>query len=616
MACLLSSFFTFSQIRYSSDPEYIISKTDLSPLLNDFQIAYPDTGVKNLHNYVARNFLGNIGLPQPDYLFSYKSAPLGFRVYNWPYSNDLISPQQVEYFRTKGPFASMTGIAGSKNEQMFRMLFSHTVKKRFNISLRFNRYGSQGFYVSQQTFVNNFYLSSNFNSKNNRFGFYTYLLINKIKHQENGGVTPDSSFFENPSVNKQLFLSRLSAAKRDGRQVVANFNPWLRLNSGSDSSVFSHYIDYKFNYTSTYYQYVDGSPGQGLYTHMYLDSTYTNDSTPLSQFINRVNYTIKMNKAGLAFSVGYSQEQNIYHQHNDSLFGNQQAHALLSFNKLFGKNDSANFNNGKSIRSALSYNTIVSGPNKQDMSLEWKTTLGFGLSENGRPGKRSNQAQLIVSTEQRHPDMIYNYWHTNNFQWDNTFKSVKTFQAKIGAKNLRSGLSVNILWQNYFNYLYFDTLAMPKQANTVVSNWSYNLNFDKVLFRHLGLRANVTYQTTNDDRRVKMPPLAAAGSIYYAGSLFKNNLQLQIGLQSDWYQAFKGYNYMPATNVFYVQNSITVGNYPFVDAFLSARIKPVQFFVKVENVLMGLTGSNYSLVPGYYQPDRAFRFGLTWLFFD
>ena len=72
--------------------------------------------------------MGNLGLPTPSYMLSYKSKPLGFNVYDLPFGNDIISKQQVEYYRTKGPYASLTGIAGSKQEQSFRMLFTHTFK--------------------------------------------------------------------------------------------------------------------------------------------------------------------------------------------------------------------------------------------------------------------------------------------------------------------------------------------------------------------------------------------------------------------------------------------------------------------------------------------------------
>ncbi len=105
--------------------------------------------------------MGNLGLPTPAYLLSYKSKPLGFNVYDLPFGNDIIQKQQVEYYRTKGPFASLTGIAGSKQEQSFRMLFTHTLKNGLNIAVKFNRFGSKGFYNKQQTFTNNFYTSLN-----------------------------------------------------------------------------------------------------------------------------------------------------------------------------------------------------------------------------------------------------------------------------------------------------------------------------------------------------------------------------------------------------------------------------------------------------------------------
>lgn len=39
-------------------------------------------------------------------------------------------------------------------------------------------------------------------------------------------------------------------------------------------------------------------------------------------------------------------------------------------------------------------------------------------------------------------------------------------------------------------------------------------------------------------------------------------------------------------------------------------------FFKLCANAQGILGGNYSLTPGYLQPDRAFKFGLNWLFFD
>lgn len=614
---------SFSQTKYSNDPAYILSKPEGEHLItSDFTGAYPDTSVNNLNNYRPRNFSGNLGLAQPNYMLTYKSSPLGFKLYELPYSPDIITPQQVSYYKTKGPFASLSGFAGSKQEQMFRMLFSHTTKKNLNITVNFNRYGSVGYYLKQQSFVNNFYSSLNYSNRSKRFGFYGYVLYNKVKHQENGGIKYDTIIDRQPLIGKDLLSVNLSNAKRENRNTNVSFNPWFKLNKG-DSSTISHYIDYKFNYSGSYYWYVDkGIPYETYYKNIYLDSTITIDSTHLKEFKNQLNYTFRLNKLGLGAKVGYAYETSKFKQrvdstvYFDSLFTNQLIKGSLFFNKLFINKDSTAFNRNKKITSELNYNTVFSGQNINDSKLELKTQVKFRLDEHGFNTKHSSAVFLNVLSEQRHPDFIYNMNRSNNFRWSNKFKSVNLFQLNAGFVHYKSGLSVNILWQNFGNYLYMDSTALPKQSNVVISNWAYNLNYQKVFFRHLGLRLNLTYQTTNKSVIMRIAPMQAIGNLYYTGNLFKNNLQLQIGAQCEYYQTFKSYAYMPAYNMYYLQNSFKVGNYPFVDVYLNARIKPVQFFLKLENALYGLTGTNYSFVKGYMQPDRAFRFGLTWLFFD
>lgn len=617
ISLLLITIASFSQTKYSSDQQYILSKKESSNFLSDnFQSAYPDTSITNIHNYTARNFSGNLGLVQPDYLLKYKSNPLGFKFYNLPYGNDIISLQNVEYFKTKGPFASLSGFAGSKQEQTFRLLFSHTTKKKLNITVKFNRFGSLGYYIKQQTFTNNFYSSINYSAPNKRFGFYSYLLFNKVKHQENGGIKYDTLIRDEPTIGKDLLAVNISNAKRENRLMDISINPWFKLNKG-DSSKFSHYIDYKFNFAGNYYWYLDQGAGyDGFYSTFYLDTLKTNDSTHLRQFNNNFNYTLRLNKSGLGAKIGYSNEYTLLNQHRDSILLNQVIHSGLFFNKLLPGIDSAEINKNKLLHCELNYNNVFDGPNTTDSKIEFKAEIKLRVTENGFDTKRTTAVYLNVLSEQRKPDFIFNYIYANNFRWENKFKQVNLFQCNAGVVNYKSGLSADILWQNIGNYIYMDSTALPKQSNVVISNWAYSLKYNHVLFKHLGIKVNLTYQSTNKAVLMRIAPVQAIAALYYTGNLFKNNLQLQFGAQGEYYQAFKSYAYMPSYNMYYLQNRYTVGEYPFVDVFLNARIKPVQFFLKLENALYGLTGSNYNFVKGYMQPDRAFRFGLTWLFFD
>lgn len=607
-----------AQTYYSNDPNYIKSKSEIqNNSLTDFFAAYPDTTITDLHNKIPRNFLGNLSLPQPNYHLKYKSSPLGFNLYPLPFSADVITPNQVNYYRTKGPFASLTGIAGSKQLQYFDLLFSHTLKNNLNISLKLNRYGSQGFYLKQQSFTNNFYLSLNYKTNNNRFGFYAYALLNKIKHQENGGLRYDTLIEQFPLVNKQLFPIFISDARRNIQQLNTNFNPWIKLTGNDDSSGVSHIIDYKFNFNSSYYLYSDAGLYKDMfYLNSFIDTLKTHDSTHLAQFKNTINYTIKFNKLGLKASFGYTNEYTILNIYYDSLLNNHLAHFNLFYDKKIKKTDTLHATKNHFFSSRFKAEAIINGSNKNDLKTEWINSLILNADENKRLIKKSNTLLLKFLYENRSPDFIYNYTYANNFKWNNQFKQQSLFQTKLSFKNNFSGFGFYALLQNTNNFLYFDSLSAPAQLSKPITNIALNINYAKLLFKHIGIKLNATYQTTSAANELRIPPYFVTGSLYYYGNLFKNNLQLQIGSQVEYYPEFNGYAYMPATNIFYTRQQLTVGNYPFLDVFLNARIKPVQFFVKLENVLHGFVPANYYFVRGYAQPDRAIRFGLTWLFFD
>jgi hypothetical protein len=74
--------------------------------------------------------------------------------------------------------------------------------------------------------------------------------------------------------------------------------------------------------------------------------------------------------------------------------------------------------------------------------------------------------------------------------------------------------------------------------------------------------------------------------------------------------------YMPATGQFYIQTEKKYGDYPFIDFFINAQIKTVRIFIKVDHLNSGLMGNYYMLTPHYPMSDRAFKFGISWRFFD
>lgn len=576
-------------------------------MLTPFFNAYPDTSIQELSQYMPRNFMGNTGLPSPLYLLRLQSNNLGFRLYEIPYANDRFSDNQVEYHTALGPYASLQGIAGDKQLQMFRLFFTNTYYKRLNISLRFNRNTSLGFYKKQQTFTNNFYFSSNYSSKNQRAGYYAYLINNGNRHQENGGLKAqlnDSTV----ALNKDLLRVRLDSSSRDNRELQVMMNPWWRLNPGSDSlNQLNHYLQLKSCFSSASYKYKSGdSYADKFYNAYYFDSINAVDSTHVRQIANSLLYTLRGHQGRLAFSAGYRHELNALWQRGDSTFTNQFLLADLSTTR---RSSTSLDQGGRSFTNVLRGQYAISGPNSGNYKLE--NTANWVLHE-----QQDNRIYFKANAENRSQDYIGNYWKSNHFSWQgNNYKSTLRAEAEAGFA-FRRMVQFSALYQNIFRMVYFDNNALPRQYNKTVQNIAISLTGSKVFFKHLGVALAHTFQSTSHPAYVRIPAHVTSGRLYYTGVLFKKSLQLQLGAQAQVFQSFTGYAYSPATQAFYLTENYHTAAMPLVDAYLHARVKPVTIFIRMENVLKGVAGVNYSFVQGYYQTDRALRFGITWVFFD
>lgn len=599
---------SMGQVFISKDPAYLKVKSEQNNLTSTYRQTSPDTTITELHNFSRRNFLGNVGLASPDYFFRQGTSDLGFKFFNPPTDFDRIKEQQVNYYRSRGPYADLTGITGSKMLQSFKMLFTHTYKEKVNITLRFNRYSSQGYYLKQQTYANNFYLSSNYTSNNKRFGYYFYVLNNGNKSQENGGIKVPTLANSAP-VDKKLFPVNLSKANRDNRETKLQFNPWMRINAIQDTlQGVNHYLQLKSKGSLSSYKYKDPNILIDKFYNSNNIDTFSLDSSHVQQLSNEVDYTLLTADEKFGFSAGYRNEISATWQYGDKLYYNHLLVSGLKYNSFIGNKDSNGIVN-KSVESQINAQYVVAGYNAENFKIDSRFKYNFNLA-----AKRNIYLNLLY--ESRSPDRIYRNWTSNHFIWDNTFlKPQDQFQAKFGA-SLGRKFNASLFLQNVFNYLYFDEAAYPRQAVKWINNTGFNLNYSDVYLKHLGVEIDYVFQSTSDERIMRIPKNSITAKLFYTGSLFKNALQLQIGSQLQMYQGFVAYDFMPSTQVFYLQNSFKTEAFPYVDVYLNARIRPVSFFLKLENVLGELAGSNYAFVPGYYQPARAFRMGIKWMFFD
>lgn len=594
--------FGFSQSRYSTDPNYIQSAGADFGALQPFAAQFPDTNIYNLHQLVPMNFLGNLGLPSVNYIWQTPIHPLGFRLFNNPYSN--FSEQTVRYFHTKGPYAQLTGIAGTKVYQYFDMRFTTTFKNNFNIALAFKRFTSNGFYRRQQTFTNNFYSSFNYENKKKRFGFYGSAIANTNNHQENGGLLSDTLKETDVLLNKEILQVKLTTATRKNSDQYFAINPYWRLNRYDSTGSTNHFLQLGATVRNETLKYTDaGSGSNNFYYLSYEDTLKTLDSTNLKQLKSSLSYNLKTRHAQL--STGYKNEFNRVYQYFDSLYVNHLVYGDFSFHHFFKSKDSVEKD---VLKSAFKASYVLAGYNQNDVQL-------INESEFRLKRKQLHRMGLLVLAESRKPDLQQQFWNSNHFRWDNNYMPTKTVAGQLSYGWSRL-FELDVRYANITNLIYYDNIALPRQVITPFNVFNAGIRFNHVFFKHLGVHVNYHYQTTDGNNYLYLPNHVAQARLFYQGLLSRNNLWLQIGVQAQSFSNFYSYNYMPVTQVFYLQDQKQTGQYLFTEFYLNARIRPVNFFIRVENALQGLVGKDYALVNGYYQPDRAFRFGVSWQFFD
>jgi hypothetical protein len=552
--------------------------------------------------------MGGMGLSSPLVKFSASKRNIGFTYFQLPLSDSRFGLQDVLYYRTVGPFADLRGAAGAGNLQQFKFLFTQTFFKKANVTLRLNRNTFIGQYTRQNSLLNNVYLSSNFESNNKKFGYYFVVLQNTNLNSESGGIANGILNSTTAFLRKSLLNVNLSSASRENRQVLVNAKPYFLLNANKKDAMAQHYIQLNATADLQSIKYSDAnSANDGFYSAFNYDSTLTRDSSNIKQFTNDVSYVLKGNNNAYGFSLGYKNEQIRTWQKNTRHYDNGIVHAAFSLNKKLGQKDSTSAPNS-TMALLGSAEQVLHGYNAGDVASRLQISLA-------QSKKWQTEFTAAFGFENRKPDQNFLQWKSNHFEWLNYFQQQQILDAGVGFK-LNKILSFDVLYQSINHLLYFDSTAAPAQLQGKANNLAASLTLSKVFMKHLGVYVSHTYQQTSAAEVLKVPAQISVAKLYYQGNLSNNALQLHIGTQLRFYQSFNVYAYMPSTQVFYVQSSRNSGNFPYVDVYLSGRIRPVTFFVKLENILAGYAGYDYFLVAGYYQPELAFRMGITWQFWD
>lgn len=205
---------------------------------------------------------------------------------------------------------------------------------------------------------------------------------------------------------------------------------------------------------------------------------------------------------------------------------------------------------------------------------------------------------------------LMNHYLSNHFIWENDFG--KTRRVKFGGHVTLpfSGTYINAGVENIQNLIYFDGDAMPRQHGGNIQVVSIALHQD-LKAGILNWRNRITYQTTTASASVLPAPKLAIYSNLYILFRVARVLHVQLGVDCDYYTRYKAPSFQPATMTFYNQDEISVGNYPFMNAYVNMKLSKARFYVLFSHVNQGLTGKNYFALPHYPMNPRRFQIGVS-----
>lgn len=574
---------------------------------------------------------GNIGAAEKSFALPIAPAP-GFSWRRSGFDYFGFDRNNARYFSVKRPYSRIIAVIGQKQEQVVSISHAQNFGSNLNVAFNFDRIRSQGFYLRQNTNNTGVNLLSNFRSRGKRYAFLTNFYWTAAEIAENGGILNDDLFENNPSTNRQLVGVKIGTAetsewKRGAwtRQYWAFGEKVTDTVSRGDSTkplrtstriIPQTALFLEASVDERAHRYYDTDTSSGVYDVVYRDSVLTSDSIHVLKFDNALGwqYLRRIPPAGATFSKArIALRQQAGRISTDTLrenFSDLIAEAGFRFTfrhdsvpageKLIRRDDY----NGIYFDAAAQY--FFSGTHAGDAHA----FAAFVIRQTG-----GNRFAFSADWNYRTPDWIYRHYSGNHYRWLNDFSKTGLLTLLLEADLFRSDLKIGAGIYNYSRPLYFDSLTLPQQWDgSLLVPAAYAVHHLKAGWFHL--RSDLRYQQLPDTAVIRLPVFVARESVYADLLVFRNALRLQTGFDLFYHTAYYAEDYNPNLSQFQLQGSRKFGNYPFVDFWVSLKIKPVRIFAKLEHLNSGLMEYNYYFIRHYPQNDRAFKVGFSWVFND
>lgn len=587
---------------------------ELDTTLAGFEVDYPF-----MRDGVGAAYLGNLGAAAVP--LDYYDRPRGNDfTFADPYYAYLYTPENAPFYNGKTPFTVLAyQTAGQKRraEEIFKMVHSQNISPSTSFNVTYHNYGTKGIYENQQARTKN--LSLGFAHTGRRYSVHAGYLFNHVNLFENGGIISDwhltDTAYELPENIPVRLTDARNIIKNNSYYLVQSLGfPLVRMtdNDFSMAGLPAFYVGHSFRYERWFKRYTDTRAGSGdYYGHWYVDPQATRDSIFESLLSNRVFVQLQPWDREAAVAVvdaGIGLDNHHYYQFSldrylNGSHGNQHRNDFYAYGSVGGK-----FRRYVDWSGRVRFS--IGGFRAGD--LEAGAAVSFSAYIRGKPVTLAGRFDY----ERVSPSWWSENWFSNHYAWDNSFgKQNRTrFEATLSAPHWNAEVRVQ---QSLLNdEVYYGADRVPEQSGDVVSVTAVYARKD---FRIAGLHLDnrVLLQWSSNQKVAPVPQVSLFLSYYYEFWVVRDVLRWAIGLDMRYNTLYYAPGYDPAIGRFYNQREKRIGNYPWMDAFLTMKWKRMRIMLKFAHVNDDLFGERrYFQVLHYPLNKRIFKMGISWSFYD
>lgn len=561
---------------------------------------------------ILNSYNANLGSPIQSKIFEERKYTPVFSLAE-PYLPYMNTIENNKFYNTKSPFSNIYYLSGGSNyheEEQISFLFTANANKDLNFGTKLDYIYTRGEYqnTAAKRFAGSFFGSYN----GERYKAHGLISFNNLNNFENGGIKDTNYISGNivyPAANIPVNIKAYSSFKWNQFFYTQQYSLGIFRKEMKGRDTLEVYVPVtKFFHTirldDMSKKYYEPAIEKEFYENTFGTSDYTYDSIAFQILTNR--FTISMEEEfnkwmdfGLKayienrtqrYSLGSDTVRNDYWQSNTSIGG------------MLAKES------GRVFKYNLLADLVLIGPHAGDMSLSAKIGGYFRL------WRDSVTIEAHGSTLSESPGVFEEKYSSSHMIWDQSLEKVN--RTRLGGRfaipTRQLDLSVNI--ENIYKPIYFQGLSAPIQFAGNVQLLTADLS--KVFKAgKFALDARAVYQLSSNQSVIPLPLLSAHLNLYYDDIWFKV-LSMQMGVDAKYHSLYYAPSFNPSIGKFVVQNSVQIGNYPYVTVYLNAHLKRTRFFAEMSHINQMFMQGKYYAMPYYPYNPSVFKMGLSWNFYD